>query len=202
MQDSPALSQCKEEVIYRRSPRSVPPLSVRDEEPAVASSIPSTPSSPSVHAVQYTEVNLIKSSNTPQSQRNRIVALLFTILFLISLLWFSVFDSHQDSDVGGPELDEIDHTRYIRPLIYLSLVMIVLGLLSCWFGLQVHQEDESNTIRVVRGDSDLDKIIQLEEEEEMERTRTEPSLQQRMWAEQALGKPTTIPTIVTTVTEV
>lgn len=199
MQESPALSQCKEEAIYRRSPRCLPPLS---EEPATAAppppSAPPTPSSPL--RVQYTEVKLIKSSNTPQSQRNRIVALMFTILFLISLLWFSVFDSHQDSDVGGPGLDEIDHTRYIRPLIYLSLVMVVLGLLSCWFGLQVHQEDESNTIRVVRGDSDLDKIIQLEEEEELERARTEPSLPQRLWAEQALtaAASAAVPTAIVT----
>lgn len=75
----------------------------------------------------------------------------------------------------------------VQPMIYLGIVMIVLGICTCWSGLKVHQEDESNRIRVVRGDSDLDKMT---EELPLGRRAAmcEPSEQQRIWAEQALGK--------------
>ena len=118
------------------------------------------------------------SQVSPSSRRNRLILFGSLILVLAALLWFSVYQRH---NIWSP----LHGNR--SPWIILGIVVTFLGTAACCAGAAVKKEEDSQAVRVVRGDSILGMVAESAENHG-EDDYIEPTTPQRIWAMKAISE--------------
>jgi hypothetical protein len=149
---------------------------------------------PTIELVRPHVIGLPISRNSRNQiiiQRHRLVVFGSVTIGVSFLLWFSVYHRHglygpQDVNDVSEEEEEENQFSSRDPWIILSVVVSFLGIAACYAGLIVKKEEDSNRVRVVRGDSVLGMVAA--QGERSNSPTTEPTTPQRVWAIKAIAE--------------